>query len=116
MSSPITPEVAKTFFASLYKDEPSLTHDSSFDKMATRLVTSLSGRTATGDHALQALMLNHILSSPENVAKGTKLTTYVANIKAALVGEFTKTFPTANLDELIAQAKHAGYDVEVLRS
>lgn len=109
----LSPDLAKRFFTSLYKEAPA--HLQNFDAVSTKLVSSLGGTVNTGDQALQSLMFNYILSSPENIASGKKLIAAVANIKQASVTAFTEAFPDANLDTLISQAKAAGYQVEVLK-
>jgi hypothetical protein len=113
--APLSPEVAKKFFSDLYEESPTVPNTPEFDRMSTRLITSIGGTTSTGDQALQSLMFNHIVSSPGNAAAASKLGTVLGNIKQVMVAEFAKTFPDANLDTLIDSAKKNGYDVEVLK-
>jgi hypothetical protein len=114
-SGQISPEVAKSFFKGLYEELPKIPNTPQFDLMTTRIVTQLGGTVSTGDQALQGLMFNYILASPDRAAAGQRLGAVLGNIKQAAVMEFAKTFPNANLDELVAAAKKAGYDVEVLK-
>jgi len=107
--------VAQQFFAALYEESPTIPDQPEFDRMATRIVASMGANTSTGDQALQSLMFNYILSSPENVEKGKRLASVLGNIKQKAVLEFATEFPDANLDELIKAAEGAGYDVEVLK-
>ncbi len=111
----ISADVAKSFFKSLYAESPTVTNRPEFDLMTTRLVAQLGGTVSTGDQALQGLMFNYIISNPEHAQAGQKLGAVLGNIKQQAVMEFAKTFPNANLDELIVAAKKAGYDIEVLK-
>lgn len=110
----LTPETAKKFFASLYANPP-VGAEGNFEAMTTKLVAKLGDTVVSGDQALQSLMMNYVLSSAANVEKGKKLTALLGGIKQKSVTEFSSTFPTANLDELIKSAKEAGYEVEVLK-
>jgi hypothetical protein len=111
----LDPNVAKSFFSDLYEDHPVIPETAHFDKMVTKLVTQLGPNVSTGDQALQSMMFNYILSDPANIDKGKELASVLGNIKQQAVGEFIKAFPNANLDALIAAAKTAGYDVQVLK-
>ncbi len=110
---PIDPEIAKKFFASLYKDDVAA-KPGAFERMASRISTTHGEAVATGDKALQNLMFTYILSSPENVEKGRDLAAVLGNIQRAAVEKFAKTFPNADLKTLMAAAKDAGYDVDVI--
>ena len=105
-------ESSRKFFTQLYA-APSVGVKGEFDPMVTRLVAKLGDQIVVGDQALQGLMLNHVLSTPENAAKGKKLAAALAGIKQRSVDEFTKAFPNTNLETLIQEAKKAGYEVEV---
>lgn len=109
-------DTAKLFFANLYEEHPAIPDTPNFDKMVTKLVSQLGPTVSTGDQALQTLMFNYILSDPANLSKGQELAAVLGNIKQMAVTEFVKAFPNANLDELMAAAKTAGYDVEVIQA
>jgi hypothetical protein len=109
-------QTAKQFFANLYEDNPAIPNTPNFDKMVTKLVSTLGPNVSTGDQALQAMMFNYILSDPANAKKGQELASVLGNIKQLAVSEFVKAFPNANLNELISAAKKAGYDVEVMKA
>jgi hypothetical protein len=111
----ISPEVARSFFRGLYEESPTVPNKPEFDVMTTKLVAKMGNTVSTGDQALQSLMFNYILASPDRAAAGQELGTVLGNIKQAAVIEFAKKFPNANLDELTAAAKKAGYDVQVLK-
>lgn len=111
----LTRQTARKFFASLYETQPkSVGRQGNFESIVTRLVATTKDNVSAGDEALQSLMFNYILSSPTNVKRGRKLTAVLGNIKQKAVMEFSKTFPSANIDELIRSAEKAGYDIEVL--
>ena len=82
----------------------------------TKLIAKQNGNAVAGDHALQALMVNFVTSSPQNAAKGQKIAAALAGIKQMAVDAFVKTFPGVSLDKLISEAKAARHQVEVLGS
>jgi hypothetical protein len=101
------------FFSSLYETAPQSLPDD-FDAIVTRLVASKGDKVVSGDQALQSVMINYLLSSPENATSGQSLASYVAGIKQKSVDAFTAAFPGVNLDVLIDEAKRSGHDVQVL--
>jgi hypothetical protein len=104
---------SKDFFASLYENQPAgLTGN--FDAAVTRLVAKQGDTAVVGDQALQTLMMNYVLSSPENVEKGKDITAALGGIKSMAVASFVNAYPGVSLDTLIAEAKAAGHQVEVL--
>lgn len=106
---------AKRFFGSLY--DHSATPDlNDFDAVAIRLVARVDDYATPGNKALGALMLNAVMSSPEVDPKerGAMVAAALMNIQAPALERFLEIFPSATLDDLIAQAKEAGYEVDVL--
>ena len=113
--SNLDPKVAKQFFSNLYEEHPDIPDLPNFDRMVTKLVAKLGPNVGAGDQALQSMMFNYILSDPNNTLIGKDLASVLGNIKQAAVGEFIKAFPNANIDDLIAAATNAGYDVQILK-
>jgi hypothetical protein len=109
----LTAADAQRFFSSLYHDK-NLGLEGNMDAAATRLIASQGGAAVTGDQALQALMIHHALSSPQNAAKASAITASLGGIKSRSVDSFIQTFPGVTVDDLIQQARAAGHDVEVL--
>lgn len=107
--------LAKNFFASLYEETIEDGINGNFDVLASKLIAKSGQTVVSGDQALQTLMLNYTLSSPENAKKGHEIAAALGHIKQRSVEEFSSKFPNANLDELIQSAKEAGYDVSVLK-
>jgi hypothetical protein len=111
----LSQDTAKKFFTSLYEEAP-LGLDGHFDAAVTRLVSKQGDTAVAGDQALQSLLLNYALSTPENAVKAKSITASLAGIKQQAVSHFAETFPNADLNTLIESAKAAGYDVDVLKS
>lgn len=113
LSRPEGAVMSKEFFASLYENQPAgLTGN--FDAAVTRLVTKQGDNAVVGDQALQSLMMNYVLSSPQNAEKGKAITAALAGIKQMAVSSFAAAYPGVSLDKLIATAEAAGHQVEVL--
>lgn len=108
-------DVAKDFFASLYEETLEDGINGNFDVLASKLIAKSGETVVSGDQALQSLMLNYVLSSPENAEKGQEIAAALGHIKQRAVKEFASKFPNTNLDELIEAAKNAGYDVNILK-
>ena len=108
---------AKDFFGSLYENDetPDL---NGFEAAAIRLVARIDGVAAPGDKALALLMLNQIMSTPDDqvdpARKGALTAAILMNIKAPAVDGFLEAFPQQSLEELVDAANKAGYQVDVL--
>jgi hypothetical protein len=63
-------------------------------------------------------MLNALMSAPNVDAEkaGPLEAAILMNIQSPAVERFLETFPSTTLDELIAQATEAGYEIDVLES
>ncbi|MEY9470856.1 hypothetical protein ABH992_003255 [Bradyrhizobium yuanmingense] len=105
--------MSKDFFASLYEDQPAGL-SGNFDAAVTKLVAKQGNTAVVGDQALQALLFNYVTSSPQNAAKGQAIAAALGGIKQRAVDAFVTTFPGVSLNTLIAEAKAAGHEVEVL--
>ncbi len=104
---------SKEFFASLYEKQPAGL-EGNFDAAVTRIISRSGDAAVVGDQALQSLMLNHVLSNPDNAEKAKGISVALAGIKQKSVDSFVATFPGVSLDQLIAEANAAGHKVEVL--
>lgn len=104
---------SKEFFASLYNTQPAQ-FSGDFDAVVTRLVAKQGDKIVAGDQALQALLLAHAVSTPENAAKAKPITAALSGIKMLSIDSFVKAYPGVSLDRLISEAKAAGHQVEVL--
>jgi len=60
-------------------------------------------------------MANYVVANSDSVQELKQRWTWLAGIKQRAIAEFAKTFPHANLSDLIKAAKKAGYEVTVLR-
>lgn len=106
---------ARRFLAALYADpDTAEVNDADWTGAADSRLVALREQAASGDEALQSLMLNFVLHNAQDGAQAKRLSTVIAGIKMALVSEIMHEFPTASMEELVASAKAAGYDVEVL--
>ena len=105
---------AKKFFSSLYEEEKTV-DTGHFDLMVTRLIAQMKDQVIVGDQALQGIMINYVLSNPENAKRGQSISASLAGIKQKAVDDFVKTFPKANMDTLIKSAKEAGYEINLLK-
>lgn len=116
-SKDLTPENAARFFAALYEEDIGKYEfdPNEFDPLVTRIVTRSPEGVSAGEDALQNLIFNYVLSSPDKAKLGRKLTAVMGNIKQRLVQAFSETFPSANLEELIDAANKSGYDVDILK-
>ncbi len=109
----LTTQQRNNFFASLYEDTAVGSHGN-FDKAATRLVAKGGSHITVGDHALQSLLFNFVLTKGAGAAN-PGLTAALAGIKQMAVEAFTKAFPGSSVDTLIADARASGFDVQVLK-
>jgi len=112
-------EMVREFFGSLYEGGIDPQTEQESDRKLNGLINGISARKdgvrATGDQALQILMFNFILSKPEHIEQGKKLTAVLGNIQQRLaIGAFSERFPKSDINSLIGAAKAEGYDVEVL--
>jgi hypothetical protein len=111
----LTTDQAKQFFGSLY-DHSQAPDLSDFDAAAIRLVARVGRHALPGNKALGALMLNAVMSSPDADAEtqAEMAAVVLMNIQAPAVEQFLERFPSTTLDDLIGQAREAGYEVDVL--
>ncbi|OBX18615.1 hypothetical protein A9995_11710 [Erythrobacter sp. QSSC1-22B] len=106
-------ENGRKFLSSLYRDLPDEA-DGSFDVAVTRLIDTQGKKAVAGDQALQSLMIHYLTSDPKRGAVGREISAAVAGIKMAAVSAFSASFPDADLETLIREARSAGHHVEVL--
>jgi len=114
MPSKLEESKMREFFSSLYAKGVIATKVD-YDKAVHRLVANIGGNTATADQALQSLMANYVVANSNSVQEIKQRWTWLAGIKQQAIAEFAKTFPSANVDDLIKAGKKAGYEVTVLR-
>lgn len=108
-------ENSRNFFSSLFSEGLTEGIEGDFDAMVTRIIGRQGDAVIAGDQALQGLMLNHALSSPEASESASEISASLAGIKQRAVNEFVRVFPETNLDSLIESARASGYDVRVLQ-
>ncbi|MGH3438992.1 MAG: hypothetical protein ACRDRN_21310 [Sciscionella sp.] len=108
----LTEATARQFFGSLYEDGDHVA--ASWTSAVTPLVAKLGNNVVSGDQALQSLMVNFVLKNAENIDQVKRMSAALAGIKQIIIGEVIQEFPHTSIEELIAAAREAGYDVQVL--
>lgn len=103
----------KEFFGALYEKQVQLPQGE-YDETVTKLVVRTVGNTVVGDQALQSLLTSYVAKNATSLDDARSLGIIVAGIKQRAVDAVAKRFPKANLETLIAEAKEAGLDVQVL--
>jgi hypothetical protein len=111
----LTVDKAKEFFGALY-DERTAPDLNEIDSAAIRMVARLGPHVMPGNDALGLVMMNHVMATPK-VSKDARIEITAAvlgDIKAMAVASFLNQFPQTNVEQLVASARKAGYDVEIL--
>ena len=113
----MTNDEAAKFFQNLYRnplpgEEP--VDRGVFYSIATKLIAKSPEQTTVGVTALQALMLNYVAARPDRPTKVRDAALLLAHISRPGAGTFVRAFPDATLEELVEEARRAGYEVEVL--
>lgn len=112
----LSEDVARRFFGSLY-EEPQALPSEEYDALVSRLVvrSATAANIVAGDQALQSLLINFVARNSKDIDQVRALAEGMGGIKARAVEEVVRAFPNANLDELVASAREAGFDVQVLK-
>ncbi|CAM4047050.1 hypothetical protein SHDE107825_01220 [Shewanella denitrificans] len=103
----------KDFFASLYEQEQVMP-SAEYDRVVSRLAVKAGSNTMFGDQALQSLLVNFVTENATTLEEVKNLRAALAGIKQMAISSIAKSFPKANIEELICAATAAGYDVKVL--
>jgi hypothetical protein len=87
-----------------------------YDALVSRLVARGQGNTMIGDQALQALMVDFVLTNAKSLDDVKRMKAALAGIKQRAISDVINAFPNASIETLIESARASGYDVQVLKN
>jgi hypothetical protein len=102
----------RTAVLALYAGPASVSRDTA-DGALSALAAKIDDFSAANTWALQAATFHHVMSKPENVGNGRGLIPSLGSICDQPDRSLIEMFPSATLDQLIATAHTAGYQVTV---